>query len=321
VGDGREIRHAGVVEETTRSTTNAVNGGGRTRRFTSWVVWAARLAWLLVAVLGGSVIESAVADRSSPVRWVCAIGAWTIWALVALALAIPSVRALTVARVVAPIGVAAGIAAGIAGATAGDLVLYGIPTFAAVAAVFLPEFGIIYAQASAYGDEHRFPLRAPAATAAVAVVLWLAWAPLVLAGPLLLAARTWVVGGLISVLAIAGAVFLLPRWHRLAQRWLVLVPAGLVVRDPIVLAETLMLRTSEVRAVSLALADTGAADLSGPASGYAVEVTTTATVTAVFAGSPSKPEGRAVHLTAFLIAPSRPGRALEVARARGLPVA
>ncbi len=317
--DGLPIGHADAVSRSRTSPTETT--GTRSRRIAGWTVWAARLGWLLVALLGGAAIEAAVDDRSSPVRWVCAIGAWTIWAIVALALAIPSVRSLTVARLVAPITIAVGVAAALAGVPAGDLVLYGIPAFAAIAAVYTPEFGIACAQASAYGDEHRFPLRVPAATGAVAVVLWLAWVPLLLAGPLLVAAEVWVVGGLATVVAIAGTVFLLPRWHRLAQRWLVLVPAGLVVRDPIVLAETLMLRTSEVRTMSLARADTGAADLTGPASGYALEVTTTATVTAVFAGSTSEPEGRAVHLTAFLVAPSRPGRALEVARTRGLPVA
>ncbi|MDX2378311.1 MAG: hypothetical protein QNM02_00955 [Acidimicrobiia bacterium] len=307
------------MQEPTTSAARAE--GARSHRVAGWTVWAARLAWLLVALLGGEAVEAAIDGRSSAVRWVSAIGAWTIWAVVALALAIPSVRSLTVVRVFAPVAVAAGIAAALAGAPATDLVLYGIPAFGAVAAAYTPEFGIAYAQASAYGDEHRFPLRAPAATGAVAIVLWLGWVPLLLAGPLLLAATMWLVGGLVSAGAIAGAVFLLPRWHRLAQRWLVLVPAGLVVRDPIVLAETLMLRSREVRTISLALADTGAADLTGPASGYALEVATTATVTAVFAGSPSSPEGRAVHLTAFLVAPSRPGRALEVARARGLTVA
>ena len=302
-----------------RATTNA-RAGASTRRFAPPVVWLARLAWLLVAVLGGSAVEAAVDERSAAIRWVVAIGGWTVWGIVALALAIPAVRSLTVVRVVAPLAIAAGIAIAVAGVPATDLVLFGLPTFVAVAAVFTPELGIAYSQASAYGDEHRFPLRAPAATGAVAIVLWLAWAPLALAGPLLLASRMWLVGGLVSAAAIAGAVFLLPRWNRLAQRWLVLVPAGLVVRDPLVLGETLMLRTSEIQTISLARADTGAADLTGPASGYAVEVSTGATVTAVFAGSPSTPEGRAVHLTAFLVAPSRPGRALDVARQRGLPV-
>jgi hypothetical protein len=107
----------------------------------------------------------------------------------------------------------------------------------------------------------------------------------------------------------------------LSLRWFVLVPAGVVVHDPVVLADTFPLRTAQVASIGLAPADTQAADLTGPASGYAIEVATTESVTAVFAFTPSEPNGRAIHLRSFLIAPSRPGRVLRSARARGLPIA
>ena len=81
-----------------------------------------------------------------------------------------------------------------------------------------------------------------------------------------------------------------------------------------------MLRTEQVRSIGLAPADTQAADLTGPASGYAIEVSTRETITAVFAATPQERNGRAIHLTAFLAAPSRPGLALEVAKERRLPV-
>ena len=57
-------------------------------------------------------------------------------------------------------------------------------------------------------------------------------APAVVAGPLLLAARSWVAGALCSAVAVAGAVLVGPRWHRLSRRWFVLVPAGVVVHPP-----------------------------------------------------------------------------------------
>ena len=56
------------------------------------------------------------------------------------------------------------------------------------------------------------------------------------------------------------------------------------------------------------------------ASGYAIEIATTESVTAVFAFTPAEPNGKAIHLRSFLIAPSRPGLALRSAAARGLPV-
>ena len=283
--------------------------------------WVARVGWIAVAVVGGSAVDAAVDGRSSAVAWTTAVGAWSIWAAVALALAIASVRSLTVARLGVPLALLATAAAGLAGAPAVDLLLLGVPALVSAAAVGSAEFGRLFVQASAYGDEERFPLRFPVAAGAAAMVSWLVWAPSLVAGPLLLAAEQWIVGGLLTVIAIAVVVFLLPRWHRLSRRWFVLVPAGIVLHDPVVLADTLPLRTAQIAQVGLAPADTEAADLTGPASGYAVEVATTEPITTVFAFTPAEPNGRAIHLTAFLTAPSRPGAVLRAARRRGLPVA
>ena len=43
--------------------------------------------------------------------------------------------------------------------------------------------------------------------------------------------------------------------------------------DPVVLADTLMLRSDQIASMRLAPADTAAADLTGPASGHAIEIT------------------------------------------------
>jgi len=290
----------------------------RLARFTPWVT---RLAWILVAVTGGSAVESAVADRSSAVAWTAAIGGWGLWAVGALGLAVASVWSLTIVRTVVPLSLVATIAAGIGGVPSFDLVALGGPAVVAAAAVMTAEFGRQWVQASAYGDEERFPLRLPVGAGLAAIISWFVWAPALIAGPLLVAAGSWIAGVLLCVLAIAGAVLLGPRWHRLSKRWFVLVPAGVVVHDPVVLADTFPLRTAQVASIGLASADTEAADLTGPASGYAIEVATIESVTAVFAFTPTEPNGKAIHLRSFLIAPSRPGRALRSARARGLPVA
>lgn len=282
--------------------------------------WVARLGWVLVAVLGGAAVESAVADRGGAVGWTAAVLGWSAWAAVALALAVPAVPTLTLVRVGAPVALVAALGSLLWGAEAADVAALAIPAAVTVVAVTAAEFGRIWVQASAYGDEARFLLRPPAAAGAAALVTWLLWAPCFVVGPVLLADGAWPVGLACTVVAVAGVLLLGPRWHRLAQRWFVMVPAGIAVRDPVVLADTLPLRTNQLAAIRLAPADTEAADLTGPASGYAVEVSTTESVTAVFAFTPQEPDGRAIHLTAFLVAPSRPGAALRTAAARGLPV-
>ena len=88
----------------------------------------------------------------------------------------------------------------------------------------------------------------------------------------------------------------------------------------VVLADTLMVKTDQILGLGLARTETEAADLTGPASGYAVQVDTSETVSTVFAFTPQEPNGRAIHMTGFLIAPSRPGEALRCAAVRGLPI-
>ncbi len=285
-----------------------------------WLPWIARLAWLLVAVVGGSAVEQAIDGRSDAVRWTVGIGSWVGWTVIMLSLVIASVRTLTIVRVGVPVAAGVAIAAGLGGADAVSLLALGATVAVAIVAVFAAEFGRSFVQASAYGDEERFPLRPPAAVAVAAVVTWLIWSGCVVAGPLLLAARSWVAGVPITLVAIAGIVLLGPRWHRLALRWLVFVPAGVVVHDPVVLADTMSMRTAQVASIHLAPSDTDAADLTGPASGYALEVQLTQSITVVLAFTPKEPNGRAIHLTGFLIAPSRPGVALAAASRRGLPV-
>jgi hypothetical protein len=285
------------------------------------VPWIARAGWIAVAVIGGSAVQAAVEGRSAAVVWTTAIGGWLVWAVLALALAIASVRSLTAVRVGTPLALVATGAAAIGGAPAVDLLGLGVASIVTVGAMSAAEFGRQFVQASAYGDEERFPLRMPVAAGTAAVLTWLVWAPALVAGPLLLAAHQWVIGIVVLIIAVGGGIFLVPRWHRLSQRWFVLVPAGIVVRDPVVLADVLPLRTAQLAHLALAPADTQAADLTGPASGYAIEVATIESVTAVFAFTPADPNGRAIHLTAFLVTPSRPGAVLRAAHRRGLPVA
>lgn len=283
------------------------------------VPWVARVAWVLVAVIGGRALDSAVEDRSPAVRWTTSVGGWAVFAIVAAALLIPAVISLTLSRVGAPLALVAAVGAALAGSPGVDVALLAVPAIVAVAAIFSAEFGRWMVQASAYGDEDRLLLRSPVPVGAAAIVTWLVWAPALVGGPLAIAARNWVLGVPVTALAIVGVVVVGPRWHQMSRRWLVLVPAGLVVHDPVVLADTLMVRANQILGLGLARADTQAADLTGPASGYAVQVDTSETVSTVFAFTPKEPNGTAIHMTGFLVAPSRPGEALRRASERGLP--
>lgn len=278
-------------------------------------IWGPRLVWVAVAVAGVWSVGDAVDGRSTAVRWTVAIGAWLLWGIGVVALVVPSAFGLTVTRMLSVLACGAAGVSWVGGAAPGSGVAFLVCTSIFATLVAGAEFGRCCVQASAYGDERRFPLRPPAALLVPVTLAGLVWAAALLAGPLLVAARQWVGGGIVSLAAVWLSWLVLPRFHLLSRRWLVLVPAGIVVHDHVVLAETLMVSRRDVAAIDLALADTEAADFTGPAGGHAIEIALSSMVTATLAPTKAAPRGTALHVRSFIVAPTRPGaflRALDV---------
>lgn len=286
----------------------------------TWLPWILRLAWVATAVAGWSTLAEVAEGRSDPVRLVITWGPAAIWAVGVAAMAVPGVASLTATRMVVPLAVPIAAIAAITGAEVVAATTFLAIAVAATTIALSADLGRSFVQASAYGAETRFPLRAPVGFVTAGVVAWIVWAALLLTGPLVLATGPWYVGAPLTLLAVLGAIGLARRWHLLSRRWVVLVPAGLVVHDPVVLGETIMLPTRQVGTVGLARAGTEALDLSGPAAGHAVEVRCVEMVTALLPATKDRPNGRALHVRSFLVTPTRPGRFLDDAAGRGLRV-
>jgi hypothetical protein len=272
-------------------------------------------------------MAGAVDGRSVGVRATVMITAWLLWGVGIVALVVLSPLGLTIIRMLSFLACGAAVFSWIGGAEP-------VPGGGFVACTLIcgvlvggADFGQRCVQASAYGDEQRFLLRAPAAFVIPITVAGVAWAASVLAGPLLLACGQWIIGGLVTIVAVWLTWMLLPRFNTLSRRWLVLVPAGVVVHDQVVLAETLMVARADVVSIALALTGTEAADFTGPASGHAVEIGLRAMVTALVA--PAKrtqaqmtqaqvtPRATALHVQSFIVAPTRPGAVLRAALTGG----
>ena len=285
-------------------------------------VWVARAAWLVVAAVGGTAIGDALDGRSRAVQLTGTIGAWAAWSIGAAALAVAGVATLTLARAVIPGSLVVAGAALAGGADAGSTIQLIVPAAIATALVGSAEFGREYIQASAYGDEQRFGLRPPIGYLVACAASWLLVAIALVVAPVAWAAEAWLPAIASTLLAAAG-LFLLPiRWHQLSRRWFVIVPAGVVVHDPVVLNDTLMMTSRTVASVAFdeqGAASQTAADLTGPTPGLRVEIVLAESTTAVFAATPAHPTGRAIHLTALVVSPTRPGSVIRALRARGYP--
>ena len=241
-------------------------------------------------------------------------GAWGLWALGLAALLIPHTVSLTVLRTLAPLPVAAGGWAAAATGAGGGAAALGLACGAVVAVgAFSPLVGDRFIDATSYGHERRLALRAPAAVLAGALAP--AWALTVgglAAGPLLWGAGHVVLGPLLTVfgwlVAAAGARAL----HSLARRWLVFVPAGLVLHDRMALGEPTLLRRQMIASLGPASADSDARDLTAGAGGLLFELRLVEPTKLRFAAVPEE-------VDALLVAPTRPAAVQAECRKRRIP--
>jgi hypothetical protein len=238
------------------------------------VTWLLRVLWLTLPFTTGDALGTALASRSTPVQHTVAIGAWALWALLAVALVVPHAVTLTSVRVGVPGAVvvaawAAWRSHGSGTAVAGLVV--------AVVAAGLVMSGFVadgYVDGSSYGDERRFALRAPGPLLLGPIPL--AWAALVagvIVGPLWLACECWIRGIIGTVIGWTLAILAWRAIHTLSKRFVVFVPAGMTLVDPSTLIDAILLPRRSVMALGPAPAHGDGLDLSQQALGLALEVT------------------------------------------------
>ena len=283
----------------------------------AWL-WVVRAAWVVVGAAGWSVVEQISESRGHWSLGALGVATGTAWLIGVIGLAALSTIGLTATRVVIPLSavfaaVAVSLEPGI------ESMVLALAAVVATVGVCSGDYGQRFVQSSAYGDEHRFALRPPAGYLVAATIAWLVWAGLSATMVGAFTTGRWWVGGVLGVLWVAATVTASLRWHLLSTRWLVLVPAGVVVHDRLVLAETIMLKRSQIAHLSLAETTSTAIDITGPSSGHAIEIRSRdefAIVRAPRRGQAATPETTA----AILVAPTRPGRALEASHSRAISV-
>ena len=278
--------------------------------------WLVRGLWAGLPFTTGPALAGALDSASRPVQLVASTLLWLGWAVGMVATFAPHPLALTALRVVAPAAVVGAMAAAAGGEPSALAVAWAT---VACAWAFAPAIGAMCVNGPAYPNERRFLLRPPGPL--LAGPLPLAWALAVAgiaAGPLVLAAKQWVLGGVVLLVGWPVAGLLLKSMHNLSRRWAVFVPAGVVLHDPVVLFDPTLFRRQDITAFRPATAaDTGSYDLSqrAPGLGIQLELAETTTVTLL---KPGRREGVAIHATGLRFTPTRPGAVLEEARRRRL---
>lgn len=269
----------------------------------------------------GPALGEALDGSTRSVAVTGAVLAWGAWAAVLVAVIIPRTVSLTALRIVAPAALATANWAALAGSRgAADAVGVGWAAVTLVLA-FAPTTGDTFVNGSSYGDERRMPLRVPGAVLLGPLLLtWPAATAAPIAVPLLAAADRWVAAVVVAAIGGPAAVVAVRALHGLSRRWVVFVPAGLVLHDLHAMIDPVLFPRRAIRRLGPAPADGDSAlDLTQRALGLALELELVEPTEV----APRRRDGRVetVPVDRLLFTPTRPGALLAEAARRRIPVA
>jgi len=283
----------------------------------SWI-YAFRLAWIPIPLLGYEVFGSALSGESESVQVTIALSLWILWSIVLLISLIPSASLLTVYRVVVPISVVASIWSSIEAEMSASSILLLFCSAICLSISLLPSIGFWFINGSAYGDEVRIPLRAPGPLLLGPVPLaWIVIASSLIFSIILISSQKYIFGFIVFTIGSGLSYFSYRSLSALSQRWLVFVPAGIVLHDNMVLADPFLIRKSMIKGIGPALVSTDGLDLTMSSIGMSLVVELYEPAGLTLQMNPlAPPEVREV--TSFLVSPSLLPATLEEASSRNI---
>lgn len=283
--------------------------------------------WVSLPLLAGPLAADALDEWSSTPRMLASVELWVVWAVALLATFAARPIGLTVLRLAAGVAPILAIIATPSASTGGRATVGIAAAAAACALAMTPQVGAWCVNGPAYGDERRFLLRPPPALffgpiplAAFALV------GMPVGGSLLLADGRIVAGIVVLAPGIPLAIVLARSLHGLAERWAVLVPAGIVLRDTMTLRDAVLFPRKTVAALGPAPhgrnPEPDVADLRFGAIGGALTLDLDEPTAVVLAGHTwrDRRSNNTVTVTRLLFSPTRPGDLLTAASTHNLRI-
>jgi hypothetical protein len=217
------------------------------------VIWVARVTWIVLPLSIGAAVQNATRDWSTATALTLAVLLYGAWLIATIALLAPRPWSFTLLRVVAPTAVAVALWAALDGDATFRWLAVAHAAVAAVVVLCAPVANAA-AGAAAYGDERRYALRVPPAIGLLSLAVIAVVVGGVAAGPLLLAGHHWIAGTIALLIGWPLAAGGLRSLHSFERRFIVLVPNGLVLSDPLVIGDPVLLPRERIVAVRAAAA-------------------------------------------------------------------
>ena len=291
------------------------------RRVALWP-WLLRAAWFVLPFTVGASLSKALSPLSDEVRGTALVLAWVWWSVGLLSTMVPHPIGLVAVRVGAALSLATSTWSASTGRASSGIaaVALGVAVIV-VTLAFAADTGHLYVNGPAYPNERRYVL-GPSA------LLLLGPIPIAgavvggatVAGPLLLASQRWAIGSVACAAGLGLGAVSARALYALTRRFLVFVPAGLVLHDFEALRDPVLFQHALVEAIRPASADSDSLDLTVGAPGLTVEVLLREKVEITKLRN-SRDHGEIGRTARFLVVPSMPGRFLAAAKRRGYPTA
>lgn len=259
-------------------------------------------AWVLV---GFSAPWQVLADdASTATSTALLVWGWSLWLVTAIELLVPAPISLTTIRCVTPIAVVASL-----------ISVSPLAVFASIVMLmigFSPLFADVMVQGGAYGEEKRFALRTPVPQMLPTIIAWGVLSFALIGGSLYITSEKYVIGIPLAIVGLVLATRVPKLLHRHSRRWLVIVPAGIVIHDHLVLAETVMSPRSKIASLTVVPEAGESADFTGGVAGARMAVQLREADKIVLSRITAKILGttEALHVTTFSVAPRRLNAAL-----------
>jgi hypothetical protein len=283
-------------------------------------LWCARLAWVVLPVTTGNAFADALDGWNIGPQRVASVLLWGAWGAATLALFAPRPWGLTLLRVAAPLGVVC-----VALTLSSTSALSGAIALASAAIGCLLALSGPVANAAgnalAYGNEVRFLMPIPTPLLVIPVPLAILVAGVGIAsGPLFLADGNIVAGLACVVAGLPIAALVIRSLDALSRRWVVIVPAGLAIVDPLTLVDPVLLRRESVvdmHRVPGRARPEGVLDLRLGTLGGGIEIALDAPVP--FARRRGRTNAELLERDAVAVATIRTGALVALAASRRLP--
>ena len=276
-----------------------------------------RIIWFALPLGVGPLMADGLDPLENTPRSVLSVILWFLWGVGLFSTFVPRPLSLTGVRFGGVLCFILTFWAATTSSTASVIIIAFV--FATVALVIgsSATIGDLFIDRISYGNERRFLLRAPAAvTSFLRPATYLVSVVGLVAGPYLLADGRTVAGVIACVTGFPLTFVGLRSLHQINRRWVVLVPAGLVLHDHLSLNEPTLFQRSEVESVGPASADTDAVDFTQGAYGLALEVCCSSPHDVWVAAVKKETEKQTIET--FLFAPVRPDHLLVEATRRSL---